>query len=519
MTDPLHRPGSVGTAWTMINIAEAFPGVMTPLNWTFMHECTTLAVRETFHRIGAYPRSVEALSADPDEDLWSIFYGRCAANLDTLRALGDRMPATSGDDLERQIFGDVRPGVSGRQYPARYPLVAAKLIRQFRGLPVEVARCRADTVTWWERVVFGAPADTPQAARAVLAEAQQRFRRAMQLNSMGAFLGSMMFEQIGGLSSAEPLMTGYGDFEEVRTMTDLWEVSRDRLPMQDFLRRHGYHGPGEGEMSSRSWREDPGPVETLAKTYSSMSEKRCPAATQARRIAGREAAERALLASLPALKRAPIRMLLNTGRRIIPLREVTKGCFVRALDGARWAARCYGELLHTAGRIDDQADLFHLTFEEILTGHNGDLRTIVAERREFRARYQALELPDRWVGRPEPMARAAPPQGEVTGLGVSPGTASGRACVITDPSRLDELRDGDVLVCELTDPGWTSMFLVSAAVVIDTGSPMSHGAVVARELGIPCVVNTGTGSSRIHTGDHVEVDGSTGRVRILQEAR
>jgi pyruvate,water dikinase len=253
-----------------------------------------------------------------------------------------------------------------------------------------------------------------------------------------------------------------------------------------------------------------------------MTEDRSPAATQARRTAEREAAERAVLAALPSIKRPATRALLRTGRRIIPLREVTKGCFVRALDAARWAAREYGGHLHRDGLLDDPSDVFHLTFAEVIAGRTATLTDLVAERARTRARYQAIELPDRWIGRPEPVpaqpASAPPeePRGELTGLGVGPGTAAGRACVITDPARLDELRAGDVLVCRLTDPGWTSMFLIASAVVIDTGSPMSHGAVVARELGIPCVVNTGNGSTVIRTGDRVEVDGSSGAVRILE---
>jgi pyruvate,water dikinase len=530
VSDPLHRPGeSADTAWTLVNIAEAFPGVVTPLNWTFIHEPSTVAARETFHRIGAFPRSVVGTSERPDDDIWSIFYGRCAANLDTLRELGDRMPGTSGDDMEKQIFGDVRPGVSGKQIPLRYPIVAARIAANFRTLPPAVARCLADTSGWWERTVFGAaPASVDQAAD-VLREARGHFHRAMQTNSMGAFIGSMMFEQVGALQSApdaEPLMTGYGDLEEVRIMTDLWAVSRGEVPMETFLRRHGYHGPGEGEISSRSWREQPGPVETLARTYAGMADDRSPAATEARRTRGREAAERELLARTPALKRPAVTLTLKAARRFIPLREVTKGCFVRALDAARWSARHYGALLHGQGRLEHPEDVFYLTYDELLAGAQGELTATVNERRNLREQYRTTTIPEKWIGVPEqiPLPAASsdrvaekpePVTREIKGLGVSPGKAVGRACVISDPGRLDELRDGDVLVCELTDPGWTSMFLIASAVVIDTGSPMSHGAVVARELGIPAVVGTGDGSRRIRDGDRLEVDGSNGTVRIL----
>jgi phosphoenolpyruvate synthase/pyruvate phosphate dikinase len=79
----------------------------------------------------------------------------------------------------------------------------------------------------------------------------------------------------------------------------------------------------------------------------------------------------------------------------------------------------------------------------------------------------------------------------VTGTGVSPGVVEGTARVIVHQDQAEDLADGDVLICHTTDPSWTSLFLVASAVVIDVGSAMSHGAIVARELGIPCVINTG----------------------------
>jgi pyruvate,water dikinase len=91
----------------------------------------------------------------------------------------------------------------------------------------------------------------------------------------------------------------------------------------------------------------------------------------------------------------------------------------------------------------------------------------------------------------------------------------GIARVVLDQSHADDLNDGDVLVCHTTDPSWSTLFLVSSAVVIDVGSAMSHGAIVARELGIPCVINTRTGTTTIATGSRIRVDGATGVVDIV----
>ena len=103
---------------------------------------------------------------------------------------------------------------------------------------------------------------------------------------------------------------------------------------------------------------------------------------------------------------------------------------------------------------------------------------------------------------------------EITGLAVSPGVVEGRARVVLDAAT-SELEPGEVLVCETTDPSWASLFLVASALVIDIGGALSHGAIVARELGVPCVINTRVGTAVLRTGDRLRVDGDAGRVEVL----
>jgi pyruvate,water dikinase len=87
--------------------------------------------------------------------------------------------------------------------------------------------------------------------------------------------------------------------------------------------------------------------------------------------------------------------------------------------------------------------------------------------------------------------------------------------VIIDPADAAPLEPGEILVCRFTDPSWTPLFLLASALVIDIGGPTSHGAIVARELGVPCVIGTGDGTLVIGDGDHLAVDGSIGRATII----
>lgn len=519
-TNPIHEPGGPKVAWSRVNIAEAFPGVLTPLNWTFLHDVTTLAVRETYYKIGAWPKSVIATSARPDDDLWGIFYGRCAGNLDNQRELGDRMPGTSGDDIERQIFGAVRPGVSSKNQPGRYPIVLVKLIGQIRTLPNRVLQVAAENEAWWRRSVFDSTVSDIAGAQAVLREAEQYFRVAMQTNSMCAFISSIFIEQLekiraAGAPGGDALMTGYGSFLELEMMKDVWDAAHGRGSLDEVIRRHGYHGTNEGEIASRSWREDPSALRAICAGYARRSETQSPGAIEAARRSERETAEQQLLALTPGLKRRSLKLTLSMARKFIPLREQTKASFVRALDVARFAARVIGAELHASGRLSDPEDVFMLTYDELLSVPMDDLQPRISERRREQAAYREFDLPESWTGTPEPLTAVEDTKTSFNAIGASPGKVSGPVRIIHHPGEADDLADGEIMVCAVTDPGWTSLLVLCAGVITDTGSAMSHAALVAREMGIPCVVGTGTATRDLSTGDRVELDGSAGTIEII----
>ena len=98
---------------------------------------------------------------------------------------------------------------------------------------------------------------------------------------------------------------------------------------------------------------------------------------------------------------------------------------------------------------------------------------------------------------------------------MSVGVAEGRAIVITTPDDAYDLAPGDILVCAATDPSWAAIFFAVDALVTDVGAQMSHGAIVARELGIPAVVNTRVATQHLRTGDRIRVDGRAGVVELL----
>ena len=116
----------------------------------------------------------------------------------------------------------------------------------------------------------------------------------------------------------------------------------------------------------------------------------------------------------------------------------------------------------------------------------------------------------------QPVGASAPSARVLQGVGVSPGIVTGPARVILQADADARLLPGEILVAPYTDPGWTPYFLAAAGIVVDVGGLLSHGSVVAREYGLPAVVNVGAGTRLIRTGDLVRVDGTRGCVSVLK---
>jgi pyruvate,water dikinase len=301
---------------------------------------------------------------------------------------------------------------------------------------------------------------------------------------------------------------------ETAWLAELWAVSRGQATLAAFVERYGYHGPDEGELAARPWREDPTPLEAMVERFRALPDEDAPAAVEQRRRHEAAQAERELLAALSPVRRPGGRTLLRFTRHFLPLRETGRSAFLRAVDGARMAARRLGANLHDAGLVKDPDDVFFLTFDELTDPAPGPLSDLVAQRRDQYADHRTVRLPDCWTGDPEPVNPAAEGDGSLPlqGFAVSAGVVEGPARVIARADDLHSLEPGEILVCPFTDPSWSSGFLVAAGIVIDVGGPLSHGAIVARELGVPCVINTRVGTSVLHTGDLVRLDGAAGTV-------
>jgi rifampicin phosphotransferase len=522
----LHMSSGPRIYWTTGNVAEAAPGVHTPLGWSIWGGLTEDALAATNVDLGARPHGYRS-SPNADERFGSIFYGRYSANVNTFRALGDRMPGTSGDAVEEQFFGEKQTGERNRPVRSRYPVVVAKLPGNIIRPPRQVARYRAENYTWWSQWVFDRPPTDLDGGVALLREGAARYVPVMRAHMLVTLLAQGLFDQLAqlclsaGMQGRErTLVSGYGGMEEAAVVADVRAMAHGLLTEHEFLRRHGYHGRSEGDISSRSWRENPAPIRALAASYRKADADPLASSDKARQA--REHTEHDLRTGLPRWRRPAITPTLALARRFVLGREVGKAGFLLAMDGMRAGARAIGAAMARRGLLSDPEDVFFLTIDELLGDPNRDRREQIAERRAIYTRYRELDIPETWQGDPipVPIKRQVDDNAErvavVRGMGVSAGIVLGEVNIVHDAEsdQAGEFEPGDILVCRITDPSWAPMLSVAAAVVIDIGGAMSHGAIVARELGIPCVINTKQGTQLLRNGDKVEVDGTAGTVTL-----
>jgi pyruvate,water dikinase len=332
----------------------------------------------------------------------------------------------------------------------------------------------------------------------------------------------------------DPVLTGVfraGDagaaLHAIRTDSRFAEF-RDAL--QRYLDEWGFRSSAELMLTVPTLEEDPRPLVALLARHALEPDDGSPAAAMARQAAARVAETRRVLRS--QIRRAPHRALalwatLAVTRRAIAYRERARLKQALLYTRCRAIAREIGRRLEAGGRLTAADDVFMLRWEEIdelLSGRSmfPDVRPLLRLRAGEHARCSTWTPPDAFVlergehWRPEDAAGlddAAPPAAEpgaLRGTSACGGIVTARAAVLTGVEEAHRLEKGDVLVTRQTDPGWAPVFCLIGGLVIERGGMLSHGAVIAREFGLPCIVGVREATQRIPHGRLVTVDGDAG---------
>jgi rifampicin phosphotransferase len=294
-----------------------------------------------------------------------------------------------------------------------------------------------------------------------------------------------------------------------------------------FFERYGSRGLAEIDMGRPRWRENPTHILQVLCSYIQINnEEQAPSVVFER---GAQSAHRAIETLASRLRSQPsgwfkahiARAVARRMRALLGLREHPKFFAVRMIGVIRQTLLECGKDLVRAGELELADDLFFLHASELqafASNEKMNWKALITERRTvYQRELKRRQIPRLLLSDGRAFYEGIENENSektLMGSPVSPGVVDGMVRVILDP-RGAQILQGEILVCPGTDPSWTPLFLVAGGLVMEVGGMMTHGAVVAREYGIPAVVGVHQATTQLVTGQHIRLDGSTGLVTIL----
>lgn len=520
--------------WSATNLMEACPDILTPF---------TASLRPYVETIGGPSLTIKGYPLN------GIIGGRFYANLsvqisafapmfkgDAHRAyremagwwgqIPDEMeipllPVTKQEWQRSVLPGLLRTAYQFAQYRKKAPAFLAQNRQHCASLrtQIEQSESEAALVRLWQDEIVPSYRDGLFYVVATASDAQVRLEQELKI-LVGADDANALLSNLSGLSSR---------LESLGPMAGLGMVVRGEMSREAYLEAYGHRGENEGECA---W---PRPMEDSAWLDRQLAEwAKAPMDVDARLARQRDAYQAAwerFCAQHPQKANAMQKRLAKTAQDACR-REAVRSEATRGMTILRAFALRAGQMLGIGDEV------FFLTIEEVLAGLAGDTSALafIPTRQETYERYHALPpYPTLICGRFSPFTWAADPNrrsdlvdsraqavlpdttderiihGAPGALGVVEGT-------VRKLERLEEswqFQAGEVLVTTMTNIGWTPLFPRAAAIITDLGAPLSHAAIVAREMGIPAVVGCGNATTRLQTGDRVRVDGGQGLVEII----
>ena len=564
--------GDIETVWSNVNVGEALPGVASHFTWSIAGAFSEAGFRSAFGALGcSVPRNAK---------LVGNVFGRFYLNLSQFMRIAAQVPGldprtlmllgggAGADQLERDVSDVSRAG-----FYARLPMTAAKLLREQVRLDadVEAFETYADKMRRAHAALdLAILPDEGLATRLRDVQAFLERTGTVMLTCASSSLGThvalrMLLSRVAKGDAdrlAQELVRGIRDLESARPgigMLRVAEIARrepdakeallrettvtlDAIPegptrraLVSFLDLYGERAVREAELSTPRWREDPRAVLTMLRV-ALRGETREIEVTLARSRAEADAEMQRLKEKLNVAELTLVRHLVARAQKAARLRERMRAWVTRvlgmvrdvALDADRRLLRLVPELADdfrvlqkNGSPLAQIQSVFMLTADELvgaLRTSRRDLAPLVRARRAELARdLSRPDPPPTFVGLP-PSVMLPPAGGRVMeGIAASSGVVEGRARVLMTPAEMTQLQPGEILVVHTTDVGWTPLFLLAAGVVTELGGPLSHAAVVAREFGVPSVVNLERATLVVKTGDRVRVDGDRGTVEVLPE--
>ncbi len=538
IADPTH-------VFTRCNVGEMFPGACTPLSYSFTARSIDVGMQMMHVQVGIQDAVM------PQMRFLMMNSGHLFLNLSTMSETATHALGSSADQLALSVCGRpvteftirggqppprLRRAANGVRY-VRYLLSQPRARREMKRLVAELNFPESETasVAWQEidrrfQSIYdamhyhlissaGSGVLTPTLLGVVAGgrEASEADHAAVAALLAGAE-GVESADIISGAERIADRIAVHPDGEESFTHADpdaalAWirspAAGAAHEEFERYLRSHGHRAIKELELRQPEWRADPLPV---IRSLQVSLRQRGPVRLRPTPTAETVRAGRA------------VGLLAAMARKAVRSREETKSGLVAVTTRFKEAYRTLATLMVAEGLLPDPDAVFFLTHDELgrlaRDGDTGLAATALARREAF-GQQESYAFPDVFQGEPKRVdldleATTGESAGLVRGAPVSRGRVTGVARIVRNLDEAAALQRGEILIAPITDVGWTPYFSLIAGLVTDIGSAVSHGAVVAREYGLPAVVNTRIATRVFTTGDRVVLDGESGVVRLAE---
>ena len=529
-----------GAVYTTANVSEMMPGPVTPLTYSVFGRAVDRGMQDYMTRIGVQPRPV-----DEPRYIYSS-YQHFFIRLDALYGSAQACMGASKRDVDLAVVGRPVPEASvGKPRPWYVRLY--NLMRLLRYLGQAQNRLKAlqamaeNFVLDDDGSVDGLYAALDKAQATLVAAYEHHYAASVFSGTWlgvlsGAIAGRGQVPTAENLALVAALLSDIDDVESADAVCALQRLGRtlsnhpaarafSAMPVDDalrwlrteaepeverFIQRHGHRCVREAELRTRPWRDD-------ADAWVPMLQAVVVAPAAEPSVSAADASS--LLAPLSASARRTVQWVRPRARHGVAMRELSKSNLIRFQDHLKRGYRVLGARMTAQGILPEADLIYFYTHRELAAVIDGDLQHAQAERRR-------AQLDDLWtlrfpvisIGAPVPVPETPlVAEGDLVGTPVSRGVVEGRVVVAHTVEEASRLEVGDILVARTTDVGWSPWFAVAGGVVTEIGSPLSHGAVVAREYGIPAVVGV-AGATQLDAGAMIRVDGGAGTVTVLDDA-
>ena len=560
--------------YTRANAGEVLAPPASPLGQTFTWDNgTIIGWRDGYIRQGYF---TEGEMSDVRPEVGGFFGGFFYINLANVRMQGVRNPAVTIEGLDLAFFGDHPDVPAYVEHPddVNEDLTEGILAHMGWVMTVtewpEVDEAREKTIALrtsrpdLEALSMSEIVDHARTFQPWLIETYNTHCVAASSSGVAPGILGAVGDAIGDSTIPMRCITGLGDVDSAAPSYFLWDLSRairsseylssefdkgietllDRLRASndgdaeqfltewaEFIFEYGSRGPNEYEIIADSWETKPEIALALLDRIRLQHDDENPSDRHQKMAESRVETISYVRSELEKLGNDELsgqfEAALVAGN-IMAFQERSKANYIRVVNEIRVAFEALGKKAVEDGNLSDAKHIYMLTDNE-LESYVADpslMREILEDRFAMYEELKTLEPPffikDGFV---PPLSQYKKlgstavdtvESGDVlVGVAGSPGTVKGTARVILDPTDPYALEPGDILVAPLTDPSWTPLFLTAGAVVVDVGGQRSHAVIVSRELGLPCVISVTDGTKRITDGSEIEVNGSTGEVRIL----